>query len=57
MSKNRPASLDHDRAIRAELLAACKYVADLTGCALSKEQARTLQKRCQAAIRLATGQP
>ena len=36
-----------------ELLAACKYVADLTGTALDATQAATLGKRCKAAIELA----
>lgn len=38
-----------------ELLAALQYVADLTGAALTKEQAQTLGKRCRAAISLVKG--
>lgn len=38
-----------------QLLKACKYVVALTGAALTKEQAATLGKRCQAAIDFANG--
>jgi hypothetical protein len=34
------------------LLAACQYVADLTGTAIGLEAAATLRKRCRAAIAL-----
>lgn len=48
--------LANARLIRAapELLAACRYVAELSGAALTKEQAEMLRKRCQAAVDFAT---
>lgn len=39
-----------------ELLAALQYVSDLTGTALTKEQAETLGKRCRAAIAIAVAE-
>jgi hypothetical protein len=38
-----------------DLLAACQYVSDCTGTALTSEQANTLRKRVQAAIADALG--